>query len=72
MAEKKIAKKTTAKAPKESKLTLAEQLKAKREDLLNAKKGLYDGTLQNPHAIKAIKKEIARLMTKINQEKKGA
>lgn len=64
MAEKKVAKKT-AKAEG----SLEEQLKAKRADLLVAQKGLLDGTLQNPHAIKATRKEIARLLTKINAEK---
>ena len=40
-----------------------------KADLLLARKGLYDGTLANPHHIKAIRKEIARKMTKENQEK---
>lgn len=56
------------------------ELAAKREELRVAQQGLYDGTLQNPHHIKALKKEIARLLTKINapapvekpaEEKKG-
>lgn len=50
-------------------LTLDEQIQAKRNELIEAKKGLRANTLQNPHAIKMIKKEIARLMTKINLEK---
>ena len=63
-----MAGKTTKKAPKVedmSKKTVAE-LKA---DLLLAKKGLYDGTLANPHHIKAIRKEIARKLTHENAEK---
>ena len=52
------------------------ELAKKRAELLTAQKGLYDRTLQNPHKIKAIKKDIARLLTKINDkqvnEKKGA
>lgn len=60
-----MAKETTNKPE----LSLNDQLIQKRQDLLNAKKGLYDNTLQNPHTIKAIKKDIARLLTKINQEK---
>jgi len=54
-------KKATKKAPKAdmSKKTVAE-LKA---DLLLAQKGLFDGTLANPHHIKAIRKEIARKLT---------
>ena len=56
---------------------MEKELAAKREELRIAKQGLYDGTLQNPHRIKALKKEIARLLTKINtpaksEEKKGA
>jgi len=65
MADKKATKKTAPKAADMSKKTVAE-LKA---DLLIARKGLYDGTLANPHHIKAIRKEIARKMTKENQEK---
>lgn len=65
MADKKAPKKTT----ETSKLPLDQQLAAKRNDLLTMRKSLYDGTLQNPHAIKATKKEIARIMTQLNQEK---
>ena len=50
-------------------LSLDEQVLAKRGELIEAKKGLRGNTLQNPHAIKAIKKDIARLMTKINDKK---
>ena len=66
MADKKATKKT---APDMSKKTVAE-LKA---DLLMARKGLYDGTLTNPHHIKAIRKEIARKLTAENaaKEEKG-
>ena len=60
MAEKKATKKT---APKSEK-TVAEL----KNDLLIAEKGLRDGTLVNPHKIKAIKKDIARLLTKENQK----
>ena len=62
-------KKTTKKAPKTdySKKTVAEL----KQDLLMARKGLYDGTLANPHHIKALRKEIARKLTAENsaQEK---
>ena len=51
-----------------SKLPLDEQLKAKREELLIAQQGL-GSTLQNPHHIKALKKDIARLLTQINATK---
>ena len=50
-------------------LSLDEQVLAKRGELIEAKKGLRNSTLQNPHAIKATKKDIARLMTKINDKK---
>ena len=64
-----MAVKKDKKAAKEaeviSNLPLEEQLQKKQEELLIAQQGL--GTvLQNPHRIKAIKKEIARIMTKIN------
>lgn len=51
------------------KLSLTEQVTAKQAELLTAQRSLRDGTLQNPHAIQKLKKEIARLLTKINQEK---
>jgi ribosomal protein L29 len=49
-------------------VSLEDQLKAKREELLTAKQGL-GSTLQNPHRIKALKKEIARILTQINATK---
>ena len=67
MAEKKVAKKAAKIAKSEG--SLEDQLKSKRADLLTAQKGLLEGTLQNPHAIKSIKKDIARILTKINIEK---
>lgn len=72
MADKKTATKTTVKKAEKadiSKLPLDQQLAAKRNDLLTLRKSLYDGTLQNPHAIKAAKKDIAKILTQINQEK---
>ena len=51
-----------------SKLPLSEQLTAKRAELLTAQQGL-GSTLQNPHKIKALKKEIARILTQINATK---
>ena len=58
-------KKAIKEAKTVSKLPLDEQLKAKREELLIAQQGL-GSTLQNPHHIKALKKEIARILTQIN------
>ncbi|MBQ6486121.1 50S ribosomal protein L29 [Candidatus Saccharibacteria bacterium] len=65
MADKKAAKKTAPKSSDLSKKTVLE-LKA---DLLLARKGLFDGTLANPHHIKAIRKEIARKLTAENSAK---
>ena len=64
--------KADKKAVKEAKVVsskpLEEQLKEKQEELLIARQGLGT-TLQNPHRIKAIKKEIARIYTQINATK---
>jgi len=68
MADKKTTKKVVKETKTISKLPLDEQLKAKREELLIAQQGL-GSTLQNPHHIKAIKKEIARILTQINATK---
>ena len=68
MAEKKTDKKAVKEAKTISKLPLDEQLKAKREELLIARQGL-GSTLQNPHHIKALKKEIARILTQMNATK---
>jgi len=40
-----------------------------QKELLEARRGLVEGTLQNPHKIKALRKEIARSKTLINQGK---
>ena len=68
MAEKKADKKAVKEAKAISKLPLDEQLKEKREELLIAQQGL-GSTLQNPHHIKALEKEIARILTQINATK---
>ena len=64
-----MAKQADKKAVKEaevvSKLPLEQQLQNKREELLIARQGL-GSTLQNPHHIHALKKEIARILTQIN------
>ena len=64
MAEKSTK---STKAPAKD-MSPEQQVAAKRQELLTAKSSLYDGTLQNPHAIKAIKKDLARLLTKINKK----
>lgn len=48
-----------------SKKTIAEL----RSELLLAQKGLYDGTLANPHHLRDIKKAIARKMTNERMQK---
>ncbi len=68
MADKKPSKKAAKEAKVVSSLSLEEQLKAKQEELLIARQGLGT-TLQNPHHIKALKKEIARIYTQINATK---
>lgn len=68
MADKKTDKKAAKEAEVVSNLPLDEQLKSKKEELLIAQQGL-GSTLQNPHRIKAIKKEIARILTQINATK---
>ena len=40
-----------------------------QKELLEARRGLIEGTLQNPHKIKVLRKEIARSKTLINQGK---
>ena len=40
-----------------------------KQELLEAKRGLYEGTLQNPHRIKSLRKEIAKAQTLINKGK---
>lgn len=76
MADPKTTKKVDSKAAKAaakeaeivSQLPLPEQLVKKRAELLAAQQGL-GSTLQNPHIIKFIKKDIARILTKINAAK---
>ena len=64
-----MAKQADKKAVKEaevvSKLPLEQQLQNKREELLIARQG-RGSTLQKPHHINALKKEIARILTQIN------
>ena len=64
----KADKKAVKEAKGVSNKPLDEQLKEKQEELLIARQGLGT-TLQNPHRIKAIKKEIARIYTQINATK---
>lgn len=67
--KKAAPKKTASKAMSEK--TLQEQLTEKRTDLLEAKKSLRSGELVNPRIIASYRKDIARLLTKVNAEKEG-
>lgn len=72
MAEKKTtAAKAAPKKAAEAKKTAQEQLVEKRVELLGYRKSLAAGELVNPRAITVARKDIARLLTTINQEKKG-
>lgn len=57
-------KKTEKKAEK-----VIKPLAGLQKELLEARRGLIEGTLQNPHKIKALRKEIARSKTLTNQGK---
>ncbi|MES2875846.1 MAG: 50S ribosomal protein L29 [Patescibacteria group bacterium] len=63
--------KTTKKAAPKAELTLAEQLVAKRTDLLEARKSHAAGEMVNPRVIGSLRKDIARLLTTINAEKEA-
>lgn len=68
------AKKSAAKkaAPKKTEQKSTQQLLADtRADLLAAKKSHAAGELVNPRVLGKYRKDIARLMTKVNAEKKG-
>lgn len=61
-----MADKKTTKA--EATRDLQAELKAKRQDLLEAKKSNAAGELVNPQVINTYRKDIARLLTEINQK----
>ena len=68
MAEaKKTAKAAVVKTDKDLKKELAE----KRNDLLQAKRSHAAGELVNPKALRSLRKEIARLLTQINNTKES-
>ncbi len=68
MAEKTTKTKTTA--PK-AEVSAVDQLAAKRNDLLEARKSLAAGELVNPRVIGSYRKDIARLLTTINAQKEA-
>jgi len=62
-----MADKPTKKAPAEAaEKSVEEQLKDVRQDLLDAQKSHRSGELVNPKVINHYRKQIARLMTKLN------
>lgn len=67
----KETKKTTAKDAKVVKTVadLHNELAEKRKDLVEAKRSNAAGELVNPRVITSYRKEIARLLTEINQKK---
>ena len=68
MAEsKKTAKAAVVKTIDDLKKELAE----KRNDLLQAKRSHAAGELVNPKALRSLRKEIARLLTQINNTKES-
>lgn len=68
MAEaKKIVKAAVVKTIDDLKKELAE----KRNDLLQAKRSHAAGELVNPKALRSLRKEIARLLTQINNTKES-
>ncbi len=50
---------------------LKKELAEKRNDLLQAKRSHAAGELVNPKALRSLRKEIARLLTQINNTKES-
>ena len=50
---------------------LKKELAEKRNDLLRAKRSHAAGELVNPKALRSLRKEIARLLTQINNTKES-
>lgn len=50
---------------------LKKELAEKRNDLLQAKRSHAAGELVNPRALRSLRKEIARLLTQINNTKES-
>lgn len=66
------AKKTAKKADVVSTVDeLKKQLAAKRQDLLEAKRSHAAGELVNPKALASYRKDIARLLTQINEKEQA-
>ena len=61
----------TKKTAKTVEKTLVEQLAEARTTLLDAKKSLRAGELVNPRVLAGYRKDIARIMTKLNAQEGG-
>lgn len=62
------AKKTTKAAVVKTVDDLNKELAEKRNDLLQAKRSHAAGELVNPKALRSLRKDIARLLTQINEK----
>ena len=62
------AKKTTKAAVVKTVDDLKKALAEKRHDLLQAKRSHSAGELVNPKALRSLRKDIARLLTQINEK----
>lgn len=65
------AKKTVKAAVVKTINDLKKELAEKRNDLLQAKRSHAAGELVNPKALRSLRKEIARLLTQINNTKES-
>lgn len=65
------AKKTVKAAVVKTIDDLKKELAEKRNDLLQAKRSHAAGKLVNPKALRSLRKEIARLLTQINNTKES-
>ena len=65
------AKKTVKAAVVKTIDDLKKELAEKRNDLLQAKRSHATGELVNPKALRSLRKEIARLLTQINNTKES-
>ena len=62
------AKKTTKAAVVKTVEDLKKELAEKRHDLLQAKRSHAAGELVNPKALRSLRKDIARLLTQLNEK----
>jgi len=50
---------------------LKQKLTSLKEELFNLRKSIYTATLEKPHRIREIRKDIARILTILNERKKN-